>query len=540
MPRRMRQRAPIGLLVLALAASGTLVLSLASNLSFAGDGWELLAGRPDWTAGTFLQPFNEHPIVLPALVYKVLLALFGMDSTLPFYGVSISVFLLCAVLLFMYMRQRVGDWVALAGAVLVLFLGAAYEDLLWEFQMGFFGSIAAGLGALLLLDREDRVGDRVGSALLLVSTACSTLGIPFLFAAFAKVALGPRPRWRRAWVPLLPLAVYAIWWLGSGHSAGSEIGLADIPDLPRYVFDAAAAGIASLLGREPIEASGHPPLLAQSLALILAAALVYWISRRREVPSGLIVALVLTFGFWGLLGLDRGPQRFSSRFQYPSAVFLLIVATEVLRGQRLPRLATLALVAITAGAVVGGISLLESGYSIWKPRADGIKAELAAIDIAGGAADPAYSISLPPSIALRVGQYRDAERRHGTPAYSEAQLLSAPEGQKQIADRTLAAAIGLGLQARPEAGQLLRCRELDPPEGTYAEARLSSAGRFRLENRADRMVTVGVARFSLASAAPLGYLPAQASRSLHLPPDRSARPWRLRVDDGPVRLCVVR
>jgi hypothetical protein len=536
----MRQRAPIGLLVLALAASGTLLLSLASNLSFAGDGWQLLAGRPDWAAGTFLQPFNEHPIVLPALVYKVLLTLFGMDSAFPFYAVSISLFLFCAVLLFIYMRQRVGDWSALVGAVLVLFLGAAYEDLLWEFQMGFFGSIAAGLGTLLVLDREDQVGDRVASALLLVSTACSTLGIPFVFAAFAKVTLGPSPRWRRAYVPLLPLAVYAIWWLGSGHSAGSEIGLEDVPDLPRYVFDAAAAGIASLLGREPIEGSGHPPMLAQLLAVILAASLVYWISRRREVPSGLIVALVLTFVFWGLLGLDRGPQRFSSRFQFPSAVFLLILGTEVLRGQRLPRLAMLALVAITAGSVVGGISLLKSGYATWKPRGDEIRATLAAIDIAGAAADPGYSISLPPSMAVRVGQYRDAKRRHGTPAYSEAQLLSASEGQKQLADRTLAATIGLRLQARPEARQSLRCRELDPAEGTYAEARLSSAGSFRLENRADRMVTIGAARFSHTSAAPLGYLPAQASRSLHLPPDRSARPWRLRVDDGPVRLCVVR
>ena len=60
----MRVRAPIGLLALALVASGALLLSYASNLTFVGDGWELLAGRPDWTAATFLRPFNEHPIML--------------------------------------------------------------------------------------------------------------------------------------------------------------------------------------------------------------------------------------------------------------------------------------------------------------------------------------------------------------------------------------------------------------------------------------------------------------------------------------------
>src|SRR5215218_261176 len=137
----MGRRAPIGLLVVALAASATLLLSLTSRLTFVGDPWELLAGRPDWSFDTFLKPFNEHPIVIPALIYKLLLTLFGMESALPFYIVSISLFLLCAILLFLFLRRRIGDWGALAAALVVLFLGAAYEDLLWEFQMGFFGSM---------------------------------------------------------------------------------------------------------------------------------------------------------------------------------------------------------------------------------------------------------------------------------------------------------------------------------------------------------------------------------------------------------------
>ena len=359
--RRMGQRAPIALLAVALSTSAALLFSFASDLIFVGDSWELLVRRPDWTVGTFLEPFNEHAIVIPALVYKVLLALFGMDSALPFYAVSISLFLLCAALMFVYMRRRVGGWAALAGAVLLLFMGAAYEDLLWEFQMCFFGSIAAGVGALLALDRKDRLGDRLASGLLVVSLAFSSLGAPFVFATIASIWLGRRPRRRRAYVPLVPLVLYGIWWLGSGHSAGNEIGLADIPDLPLYVFDAAAAGIASLLGQQPIEGNGGPPALAQALTITLSACLVYWIGRRRGLPPGLIVALVLTFSFWGLLALDRGPQRFSSRFQYPSGVFLLIIAAEALRGQRLPRPTGFAVAAITAAAVVGGISLLRAG-----------------------------------------------------------------------------------------------------------------------------------------------------------------------------------
>jgi len=535
----MGRRAPIGLLVVALAASATLLLSLTSRLTFVGDPWELLAGRPDWSFDTFLKPFNEHPIVIPALIYKLLLTLFGMESALPFYIVSISLFLLCAILLFLFLRRRIGDWGALAAALVVLFLGAAYEDLLWEFQMGFFGSMAAGIGALLALDREDRPGDVAASTLLVVATAFSTLGAPFIFGAIAHVAVGPRPRRRRAFVFLVPLALYATWWLISGHSAGGQLGIADLPQLPYYVFDVASAGIASLLGQQPIGSEGKPPFLAQALALVLVAALVYRIGRQRSAPSGLIVALALLFAFWVLIALDRGPQRFSSRFQYPSAVFLLIVAAEALRGVRIPRAAVVVLAVITSAAVVGGISLLQQGYTDrWKPTADQIRATLAVVDVAGGEADPKYAISLPPSIFLPVAKYREAERKHGTPAYSEAQLVANADSQGQIADLVLVGALGLHLQAPPGKERVGKCRAVDTSDADGAEVRLSAPGDFLLANRSSRRVNLGVRRFSLAVPAQLGDLPAQTTRLLHLPDDHSPRPWWLSLDNGPVRLCT--
>jgi hypothetical protein len=540
-PRRMRERAPIGLLALALIASGGLLLSLASNLTFVGDGWELLAGRPDWTAGTFLRPFNEHPILLLALAYKVLLALFGMESALPYYLVSISLFLGSAVLLFVYTRRRVGDWAALAFAVLVLFMGAAYEDLLWEFQMCFFGSMAAGLGALLALDREDCVGDRIACLLLVVANASSSLGVPFIFAAVTKVALGPRPLRRRAYVVLVPLALYAIWWLSTGHSAGHRIGLGDIPDFPGYIFDAAAAGIASLLGQQPIAGDGGPPLLAQVLALLLTLVLVYRLYRERRLSPGLVVALVLVFSFWGLLAIDRGPQRFSSRFQYPSAVFLLIVVAEALRGQRLPRWAIPVLGVVVAAAVIGGVSLLQQGYSnVWRPTGDNTKASLAAIGIAGDNADPRYHIAFVPSIYLKVAKYRKAEREHGSPAFSEAQLLEAEESQKQVADATLAAAIRLRLRPAGSVRRLLDCRPIRPAGDWYAEGSLARTGNFEIENRGEEDAVVMIGRFAQTATAQLGLLPARSSRSLRLPKDGSTRPWRLSVRGAPVRVCAIR
>ncbi len=536
----MRQRAPVYLLAVALAASAALLFSYASHLTFLGDSWELLVRRPGWSPNTFLEPFNEHPVVIPALLYKILLAAFGMDSAFPFHAVAIFLFLLCAILVFVFMRRRVGGWLALCGAVLLLFMGAAYEDLLWEFQMCFFGSIAGGLGALLALDREDRARDWLASVLLVLATAFSTLGIPFVLAAATKIFLGPSPRLRRAFVPLLPLGLYAIWWLGSGHSAGNQLGLGDIPHLPGYVFDAASAGIASLLGRQPIEASGRPPALAQILAIVLGVAFIYWFGRRQKMSPGLIVALVLTFSFWGLLALDRGPQRFSSRFQYPSGVFLLMVAAEALRGYKPPRVAVLAVAVITAAALAGGISLLDKGYSTkWKPTSESIEATLGAVDLAGADAQPTYEISLPPSIYVSVGRYRRAMRAFGTPAYSEAELLAAGESELRPADRVFAAVVGARL-ASGGPGRRSSCRRLDPRADVRLETRLPPSGRFALTNLSGEEVLVEGGRLAPDPSARLGRLEAGAGGSLDLPAGRSDRPWKLRLDGGPVRLCTLR
>lgn len=535
----MRQRAPVALLGMAMAASACLLFSLVSQLTFVGDGWELLAGRPDWSPGTFLQPFNEHPIVLPALTYKLLLTMFGMKSALPFYFVSISLFLTCAFLLFVYVRRRVGGWGALAAALLVLFLGAAYEDLLWEFQMGFFGSTAAGLGALLALDREDRMGDRAATVLLLVSTAYSSLGIPFILAAAARVALDRSAWLRRAYVPLCPLAAYLLWWLFSGKSAGSHVAISDLPEFPRYVFDAVAASVASLLGRQPIDPSGEPPLLARALVVLLAASLIYWLGRRRNVPAGLVVALVLALSFWVLLGLDRGPQRFSSRFQYPSVVFLLLIAAEALRGRRISRPLVFGLATITAGAVVGGISLLQNGYStVWKPTADQIRSTLAVLDLAGPTAQPSYRVSLPPSIFLPVKKIRAAERKHGSVAFSERQLLAAAEGKRKIADNTMAAAVGLRLRNGSPPKTFLRCSQLHAEAGLDAEGQPFPPARYWLENRGDAAITVRMGRFSDVTPAQVGLIQPRGHKFIVIPKDRSPRPWRMSTRTGALRICV--
>ena len=149
--------------------------------------------RPD----VFLEPHYEHIAISLIAVYKTLLGVFGMDSPFPFQLVATLTFLLSVALLFVYLSRRVGRWLALAGALPILVLGPAWDDLLWPFQIGFFASMSAGLGALLASSAAIARGDLVACALLVVAISFSSLGLPFIAGAVVLVGWD-RDRVRRA------------------------------------------------------------------------------------------------------------------------------------------------------------------------------------------------------------------------------------------------------------------------------------------------------------------------------------------------------
>ncbi|HWB69341.1 MAG TPA: hypothetical protein VG518_05140 [Solirubrobacterales bacterium] len=536
------RRAAALCLAVAATTSWALLLALDSHLTFIADDWELLVRRAGWSPGVFLAPFHEHIVVGPALLYRALLQVFGMGSALPFYVVSTGLFILSAVLLFAYLRRRIGDWAALVFVVPVLFLGAGAEDLLWAFQMGFFGSMAAGLGMLLALDRDDRRGDRLACALLLVSIAFSSVGLAFAAAALADLVLGRRPRSGRAYVAAVPIAAYALWWAGWGHTAESHLSLDNLLALPLYVFDSIGAGIAALLGREVVDPAnpGHPPLLFRGLAAVAIGAGALRVSRQGGVSRGLAVALALALAFWGLAGLNhtflRPPT--AVRYQYPSAVFLLLIAAEALRGVRITRPALLVLAALATVSVLGGISLLRQEYRLWESMSDSVRATLAAVDIAG----PRASGMLPSTVFgdLPISAHRDLEvaGEHGSPGFSESELLADPESRGALADPELAAFLGIALRKEgPAPGPpCRRARALDAAAPSLA----LGPGGFELKNASARPVGIELGRFSREHPIQLGELAPGAVGRLAIARDGARRPWRLSLDGGgPVRLCAV-
>lgn len=527
----------------AVAVAATLILSLDRHLTFVVDDWDLLIRRHAWTVGNLLDPFNEHIVVGPAFVYKLLTAAFGLESATPFYVVSVSVFCLSAVLLFVYMRSRVGDWPALVGAFLVLFLGAAYEDLLWAFQLGFFASVAAGIGMLIAFDREDDAGDALACGLLAVSMLFSSVGVAFLAGAIVELALGRRPRRGRAYVALLPFSLYALWWIGWGHTAESHVTLHNVEHLFGFVFDSAAAGFTSLFGLATGNGSepDQPHLIWGRIALIVTAVLLTArLARERRISRRLAVALAIAVTFWILTGLVRDMERFptSSRYQYPSAVFILLIVAEALRGVRIPRFAVAVAAPLAVLAAIGGYSLMHRKYEErWRPLADSLRVSLGAVEIAGDSVDPSFRVRFAPSSVATARTYLDVVDESGSPGFDETELAERSEPERERADRTIAGMLDLALVSPKPTERVLRCQTLRASTAATTGVILPHGG-FRLANEAGSSAEVFLRRFADRFAVDLGAVGPGGGASLMIPADESPRAWVLGLKgEGPVRLC---
>jgi hypothetical protein len=539
------------LLVWLLGASGCLLLYFGSKLTFLLDDWEFLLYRRDFSADAILDPHGEHIVALPVLIYKGLLATMGMGSALPYRVVSTALFLLSAALLFVFLRRRVGDWPALAATAIVLFLGAAWEDLLWSFQMTYFGSAAAGLGALLALEREDRRGEIAACALIVVSILFSSLGLSFAIGAAVHVLLGSERR-RRLYVFLVPLAVYALWWLGWGHDAESALSLDNVARTPLYVIDSLANGVGSATGLTHSAIEVHDRLLwARPLTVVLVFLAAWRLYKRDRVPHWFWVVLATAGSFWILAGFNQMPGRDpgASRYQYLDVVFLFMLAGELLRpelerGLRIGTKALAAIGVVTALSLAANLEELHDAYEgTYHPISQLEKAGLGSLDIAEATVEPGFVLSEDVVdtgfVNVDAGAYFSARDEYGSPAYDEAEIAAAPDFARYAADKVLFGALQIGLEPLPaEAVPATGCESVPsdgaaspllslPPDGVVVQAGEQPIERFELS------------RFSTGPAPVLiaGLNPGEAGR-LALPRDEASTPWKLRLlTAGPAKVC---
>jgi hypothetical protein len=550
------ERAAPALLLAAAAASAALLLALGAGMTFFSDEWDLILHRREWSLDALLRPHAEHLAVLPAAAYKGLLEVFGMESTLPFRALATALLLANAALLFVYVRRRVGDWLALMGCVIILFLGAAWEDLLWPFGgMVWGGATAFGLGMLLALQREDRLGDAFACVLLLGSLAFSSLGVAFAAGAAAEVVLR-HERWRsRAYIFAVPLLLYALWYLGWGQDTERALSLANALDAPRFVIEALASSTAALLGlfafKEELRGSewGGPLLLGGGVLLLGAVATAVWWLRRsgeplrarlRRAPRWLWVVVVIMLTFWTLVALNQvfGRTPSASRYQYPGAILILLAFAEAFRGARISGRAIAIAAALTVVSVVGNLVALRDGERVLQDQSDLARAELGALELARPSADPTLTLGAdlartPYLGKVDAGSYYSSVDAYGSPADSPGELRERPEGVRAAADVVLARAVGLSLE-RSGSGGRHRCAALGGSGPTELPLR---PGKVTVRSRPGELTFVLVRRFATEPLALPGALGGGSSAVVRIPPDAAAPPWRLSTS-APVAVCI--
>jgi hypothetical protein len=543
---------PVLLLLLWLfGASACLLLYLGSKLTFLLDDWEFLLYRRGFNADAILEPHGEHIVALPVVIYKALQATVGMGSALPYRVVSTALFLGGAALLFVFLRRRVGDWPALAATAIVLFLGAAWEDLLWSFQMTYFGSMAAGLGALLALERGDRRGEAVACALLVGSVIFGSLGLSFAIGAAVYVLLLPERR-RRLYVFLVPLAVYALWWLGWGHTAESAVSLDTAARTPLYVIDSLANAVGSATGLTNSAIEVHDRLLwARPVAVVLVFLAAWRLYKRDRVPLWFWVVLATAGSFWILAGLNQMPGREpdASRYQYLDVVFLFMLAAEVLRPEleRGMRIGTKALAAIGVVAVLSLVSNLDELHdayaNTYHPISRLEKAGLGGLDITEATVDPGFVLSEDVVdtgfVNVDADHYFAARDAYDSPAYKEAEIAAGPEFVRYAADKVIFGALGIGLETLPgSAGSAADCRTVSSDGGASPFFALPPGG-ITIVAGSEPIERFELSRFSTGPAPVViaGIAAGEAGR-LAVPRDKATTPWRLRlITAGAAKAC---
>jgi hypothetical protein len=559
-------------LAVSLAVLGLLMLAAAVNLyrkglglTFNYDEWNWVMNRRGWSAATLLNPHNEHLSLIPVLIFKLLFATVGIDAYWPYRVVVIVAHLTCVALIFVLARRRLGDVFALALAALILFVGSAWEDLLWPFQVGYLGSVAFGLGMFVALDRRDRTGDILASVLLALSIASASVGLPFAGAALVEVVLRRREpwnssgRWRDAWIVGIPVGLYLIWFAIYGNpnaAPGNVHGFALVrengPAVPSYTADMASNAFAGLFG---LAIDWGRPLVVGALAIGI-----WWSLRRGQTTRlfALIAALAL---FWGLTALFRAQlgDAGSSRYIYPGAVLIVLLAAELFRGARATVRAAVVAAIVVLFAAVANYGPLKAGSAHLQDWSSYVRPELGALQIAGPTAPPTLAPDPVRAPDITAAKYFPAERQLGSPADTPAEMRVRGEPQREAADGVLIAGLQVGL--RPTRAEVSSRGAAPPLESSGGAATTRSGGCVSLRATAPgafAVITVPRAGLAVANtgagnaevrirsfgdnfpAAPLGSVAPGQAALLAIPP-RAGIIWHAQVTvPGTARVCARR
>jgi hypothetical protein len=547
-----------------LAVAAVFLLHETRDTTFWSDEWAWFQDRRETDLAVFLEPHNEHLSLVPVAIYKLLFAVAGTEDYLPYRLPVIAMHLVVATLVFLYARRRVGPIPSVLAAALILFLGPAWQNVLWGFQVAWLISLAAGVGALLTLDRRDLPGDAAAAVLLGVSLASSGLGLPIALGLAVDVLWGRR-RLAAAWIVAAPLALYGLWWLAYQDSEFLRHAIVLTPTFMASAFAGALSSLVGLSGQE-VPADGASLDWGRPLAVAAVALAAARLLALRAVSPRVLALVTILLAFWLSTGVRRSfvsaPD--ASRYLYVGGLFIVLLAIELSRGIRLQPLG-LALLAVAVGAaVLSNVGIFREAGRFIRLEAEKTRAALGAVELTreSVAADhlvlgvPGY-----PFVVVRAGPYLESADALGSPAFGEGEIAAAHERARLAADEELIRIHGIGferaagdpapgaapprvdteaggtastsggcLSFAPDAfapGGWVRALELTVPPGGVLVTGEGGPARVKLRRFAETFPTD-----------PHGTLAPGAPAALRIDEDRASAPWHLRLEpQGRLRVC---
>ncbi|HEX9097352.1 MAG TPA: hypothetical protein VF990_14785 [Candidatus Dormibacteraeota bacterium] len=349
------------LLLAAAAVITASLLYLTRRFDFQSDEWTFLLAAPNWGLKSYFEPHNEHWVTGLVAWYQAVLLVFGARHYQVFMAGVLLMDVAVACLLFFLIRQRSGELLALAAAAIMLGLGSGWEDIIWGFQIGFAGSVAFGLVAVLLLRGEELPLWRLSlaSGALLCSLMLGGMGLFWLVLVTVDLVFS-RPRRAYLTVVVVPVLGYLAWYAGFGHTTiatqRSPFSWEALGQLATFVPTGIGATFSGVLG---FAARGR------EIALIgvTAAVAIRWYQRGKvdSLVLGAVAGLVAEYAATGLVRAQYGDiAATESRYVWVAAVFALLILTDAARGlpwNRLTQFLFIVIMVVSLG--LNGVHLLQ-------------------------------------------------------------------------------------------------------------------------------------------------------------------------------------
>ena len=540
-----RQKAPRAILGAAMVVSVVSTLYLGRGTTFTGDEMVLLVTSPGLDFDTALQPHGGHLLLIPRLVYAPLLEAFGL-SYVPYRVLTVLSVCLAVGLLFTWLIRRIPAYVALVPCLVLLFFGSDHLHMLQGNGFIICFSLAMGLLAMLMLEREDSKGDLIACVALVVAATTYSVGLPFIVGAGVSLMLARRRK--SLWVPIIPGLLYFAWyvWVRQTEFSGpsNEAELSNLLDLPGWGFQAAGAALYGLSGLSFNSSEGMSLDLIDLRATLIAALLiltVVWSTLKGRSGRGLLVALSIGLTLWSLQVLVSGsggrlPD--DARYLYPGAVACVLILAEAVRGVEWRSGATVALYLIGAIGLFTNISLLANNGDFYRERGEFLRGNVGIASLAiearsdseiGGEGTPTADVDELVKIP-GGGIIAMADQPYGEFGLTPEEIKELPYDARESLDEVLVRALQASLELT-DAVEISGCRPLRSGESaSLPPGGATVATRSGVEQ-------VRISRFADPPGVPLGSLAPGEKAKLVVPADSADLLWKIEADGGKLRVC---